>query len=299
MRHHFMKLSGTPWRHSAVIFLIATSAQGQNSGWLDFNGQIRGESRETSHLEWIEIEGFNIGGQLRAGLPGKLGFTKRLDRASPPLTLACAKGTRYAKATLDLNFNSADTGQPAPARIELEDVYVSSIAISSGGDIPTESFDLTFGRIVYTYYYDRFTSVVSNYDFRFNTGSSGTGTNPDTDSDGLPDAWEATYGFPIGANNASGDADGDGLTNLQEYQLGTIPTSATSFFKAALAPVSGSPGNYQLSWNSVVGKVYIIEWSPDLTTPFATLRTFTATATTSTTSIANAGSVGFYRVRPQ
>ncbi|MEO6475412.1 type VI secretion system tube protein Hcp [Luteolibacter sp.] len=294
-----MKLSGTSWRHSAVIWMIAVSAHGQAAGWLDFNGQIKGESLQTSHVDWIEIEGFQIGGQLHAAQPGKLGFTKRLDRASPPLTSACAKGTHYLKATLDLNFTSQDTTHPAPARIELEDVFVSSIAISSGGDVPSESFDLVFGRIVYTYYYDRFTSVISNYDFRFATGSSGTGTNPDTDSDGLPDAWETTYGFPIGANNAAGDPDGDGLTNLQEYQLGTDPKSGTSFFRAALAPVSGSPGNYQLSWNSVVGKVYVIEWSPDLATPFATLRTVTATATTSTAAIANAGNVGFYRVRPQ
>jgi type VI protein secretion system component Hcp len=293
-----VKGSAFPWRQAALIWLIAASARGQ-SGWLDFEGAIKGESRQENHVEWIEIEGFNIGGQLRAAQLGKLGFTKRLDRSSPPLTLACAKGTRFAKATLDLNYREADTGRPAPARIELEEVLVSSISISAGGDLPTEKFDLAFGRIVYTYFTDRFTSVVTNYDFRFRTGSTGTGANPDTDSDGLPDAWETTYGFPIGANNAAGDPDGDGLTNLQEFQLGTDPKSGTSFFKAELAPVSDSPGNYQLSWNSVVGKVYVIEWSPDLVTPFTTLRTFTATATTSTASIANAGNVGFYRVRPE
>ncbi len=294
-----MRLSGSPWRHSAVVWMVAASAHAQVSGWLDFDGQIKGQSLQTSHVDWIEIQGFNIGGQLRAGQPGKLGFTKPLDRASPSLYLACGQGTRYPKATLDLNFNSAVTGHPSPARIELEDVFVSSDAISSGGDRPTESFDLVFGRIVYTYFTGTSTSVVTNYDFRFKTGSTGNGTNPDTDADGLPDAWERLYGFSIGTNDAAGDADGDGLTNLQEYQLGTDPRSATSFFRAALAPVSGSPGNYQLSWNSVVDKLYVIEWSPDLTTPFATLRTVTATATTSTEPIVNFGNVGFYRVRPQ
>lgn len=291
-----MNLAAFPWRHSAMVWMIAASAHGQVSGWLDFNGQIRGESSQTSHANWIEIQGFNIGGQLHSAQPGKLGFTKSLDRASPALYQACAMGTRYPKATLDLNFSSAAA---IPARIELEDVFVSSDAISSTGDRPTESFELVFGRIVYTYFPDRFTPVITNYDFRFKSGSNGVGTNPDTDADGLPDDWEKTYGFTIGTNDAAGDADGDGLTNLQEYQLGTDPKSATSFFRAALAPVQGSPGNYQLSWNSVVGKIYVIEWSPDLTTPFATLRTVTATATTSTESIANAGSVGFYRVRPQ
>ncbi len=299
MRCDFANLPALPWRQSALILLMAVSARGQTAGWLDFEGLIKGESLETNHEQWIEIGGFNIGGELNTAAAGKLGFTKRLDRASPPLTLACAKGTRFAKATLDLNYYAPDTGRPAPARIEMEDVLVSAIAISAGGDVPTETFDLSFGRIVFTYYYDHFTSVVSNYDFRFKTGSVGSGTNPDTDSDGLPDAWERTYGFSVGTNESAGDADGDGFTNLEEFQLGTHPKSGTSFFRAELAPASGSPGNYQLSWNSVAGKVYVIEWSPDLITPFATLRTVTASATTSTAAITNTGNVGFYRVRPQ
>lgn len=290
-----MNLSAVTLRFSAMVWMIATQAHGGPSGWLDFNGQIKGESVQASHTDWIEIEGFEIGGQLHSAQPGKLGFTKALDRASPPLGFACVAGKRFPKATLDLNFTSTST---VPARIELEDVFVSSDEISSQGDRPEEKFELVFGRIVYTYIITK-SAVVTNYDFRFKTGSTGAGTNIDTDSDGLPDAWETTYGFPIGTNNAAEDPDGDGLTNLQEYQLGTDPTSGTSFFKASLAPVSGSPGNYQLSWNSVAGKVYVIEWSPDLATPFTTLRTVTATATTSTESIVNAGNVGFYRVRPQ
>ena len=53
-------------------------------------------------------------------------------------------------------------------------------------------------------------------------------TNRDTDGDELPDDWETYYGLnpgsAAGANGASGDPDGDGLVNLREFQLGTIPT---------------------------------------------------------------------------
>ncbi len=51
----------------------------------------------------------------------------------------------------------------------------------------------------------------------------------DDDNDGMPDTWETQYGFdPKDAMDAINDADGDTLTNLQEYQAGTNPTSQDS-----------------------------------------------------------------------
>jgi len=46
----------------------------------------------------------------------------------------------------------------------------------------------------------------------------------DTDNDGMPDCWELRY-FGDLVQNADDDYDHDGLTNLQEYQIGTDPTT--------------------------------------------------------------------------
>ena len=55
-------------------------------------------------------------------------------------------------------------------------------------------------------------------------------SNPDTDFDGLADAWEIQYfGSDLNAQNGSGDPDGDGATNAQEYAAGSNPTSNTSW----------------------------------------------------------------------
>ena len=49
--------------------------------------------------------------------------------------------------------------------------------------------------------------------------------NPDSDGDGMPDAWEIKWGLdPLNPADATADTDGDHVSNLREYQLGTCPT---------------------------------------------------------------------------
>ena len=82
-----------------------------------------------------------------------------------------------------------------------------------------------------------------------NQAVSGTGTNPlvadnpngDSDHNGLPDAWENQYFGHIGVDPQA-DPDGDGLTNLQEYQQGTDPTD---YYNGALTNISIDNGNNQ------------------------------------------------------
>ena len=68
---------------------------------------------------------------------------------------------------------------------------------------------------------------------------------PDSNANGIPDWWEMQY-FGNLNQKASGDFDGDGVSNLDEYLEGTNPADATSFnprlrIQTAHGTVSVSP----------------------------------------------------------
>ncbi len=50
----------------------------------------------------------------------------------------------------------------------------------------------------------------------------------DLDDDGMYDGWESEYGVDPSRDDAAEDPDGDHLTNLEEFGIGTIPTSFDS-----------------------------------------------------------------------
>jgi hypothetical protein len=56
--------------------------------------------------------------------------------------------------------------------------------------------------------------------------------------------------------------DGDGITNLAEYQAGTTPTASTSAFRLlSIRPESNTANLY---FTHAAGRQYTIRWSDDL-----------------------------------
>ena len=79
-------------------------------------------------------------------------------------------------------------------------------------------------------------------------------TNPDTDADGLPDAWETTN-FTNLAQTAAGDFDGDGLTNLAEF---TNATNPQDYYNGLVPTVTLTSGNNQSIGLSAVAPLPIV-----------------------------------------
>jgi Tol biopolymer transport system component len=90
----------------------------------------------------------------------------------------------------------------------------------------------------------------------------------DSDSDGIPDWWLVKYfGHATGQegdlSRASDDADGDGVSNLNEYYAGMSPVNSASVFRLwSDAPVDSTMA---LTWPAVMGKSYQVEYKTNLT----------------------------------
>ena len=79
----------------------------------------------------------------------------------------------------------------------------------------------------------------------------------DSDSDGLPDAWEWKYAHDFTSLAPGADADHDGQSNLQEFLQGTDPTNNASAFRIVAITPAGN--DIHLTWLAGGGKTNVVQ----------------------------------------
>ena len=97
---------------------------------------------------------FHTGGGGGAGKANvqDISFTKYIDKASPPLQLACLKGTHLTEAVL--NVRKAGDKPYVYLKITMTKVLVSSVSTggSGGEDRLTENVSLNFAKVKVEYF---------------------------------------------------------------------------------------------------------------------------------------------------
>ena len=125
----------------------------------------------------------------------------------------------------------------------------------------------------------------------------------DTDGDGIPDAWELMYAGNLSKLTATGDADGDGATDLEEYLADTNPLDPTDSLEIVGMTLSADHSQATVSWKSKPTRLYQIERRPDLSPNAAWvdvglgLQSPDANASVTTRTVSAGGSRNFYEIR--
>ncbi len=125
---------------------------------------IPGESQDSKHKEWIDVESWSWGEtqQGTASQGGGMGagkvtmqdfhFVMRVNKASPVLLQNCASGKHIPSATLEA-FKAGEEGQKYLA-MKFTDLIVSSFQTggSSGVEIPLDQISFNYSKIEYEYF---------------------------------------------------------------------------------------------------------------------------------------------------
>ena len=85
--------------------------------------------------------------------------------------------------------------------------------------------------------------------------------SPDSDTDSMDDSWENHF-FGDLSRDGSGDLDGDGMKDSSEFLAATDPLSNLSVFR--ITDISRSAGSVTITWDSVEGRVYRVQYTDSL-----------------------------------
>jgi len=107
----------------------------------------------------------------------------------------------------------------------------------------------------------------------------------DTDNDGIPDVWERLHFGNLTTTDAISDRDGDGSTDLAEYNAGTLPMDSSSYLRIVSYGNASALTAHTLTFTTTSSRFYRLEYNSDLSSSWtnSSLGTFNPdTGTTST-----------------
>ncbi len=254
----YQKATGTP-AHEGAVYIVAGSSGQASGGTLNHPAMFISLNNLGSMV--LDLDGSRLDARfLREN--GTVADFFTIVKGSPPpplptVTIAATDSSASEAGPNSGTFTITRTGSTTSSL--LVNLTVGGTA-SAGGDYTTISTPVTIAagsatKTVTVAPVDDSAvesaetvvlTVATSSGYTVGSPSSATVTIADNDSavadadgDGLPDAWEVSHFTNTTSQNGSGDPDGDGATNLAEFQAGTDPMDPAS---APLPPPKQSSG---------------------------------------------------------
>jgi hypothetical protein len=183
-----------------------------------------------------------------------------VGNSSNPGSLTVAGGTMTVLS--DMTLGDCGGGMMGFVTITGGNLFVTNAAHNATLDVRSGTFIMTGGALVV----DRLVMTNACGLFQRNGGTlqySQLLLDPNLSAvgDGIPNSWKQKYGLdPFDPNLGNEDSDGDGLSNLREYQLGTDPSNASSPFR--ITAIAREGNDVKITWTTVGGMTNIVQVTP-------------------------------------
>ncbi|CAB1058305.1 hypothetical protein D1BOALGB6SA_3061 [Olavius sp. associated proteobacterium Delta 1] len=144
------------------------------------------------------------------------GLTVQLSNSGSNTATFSAPSVSIAGETLTFRLTVTDDGGLTDVDTCIVEVTQDVVVDSDGDGVPDAQDDFPYDADEY-----------------LDTDGDGEGNNADTDddNDSMPDEWELAYGLNPLLDDAGGDPDGDEVSNINEFNLGTAPDFNEGNFK--------------------------------------------------------------------
>ena len=131
---------------------------------LKFATEIKGQSNVDGHTGWINIDSMSwgvgrsiavqTGGQAKREVSSpsvsEVSFSRMSDMASPELFFQACGGVSLGTCEIHL-LQVVENKPQVYVTIQLEDAMISSYSVSTGGDVPNESFSVNFTKVSFQF----------------------------------------------------------------------------------------------------------------------------------------------------
>lgn len=133
-------------RPLALACVLVSAASSASAAIFMFIPGVPGSSVDANHPNWIDLSSFQVGVANR--VCSGVTVSKQIDSSTPVLSTSALFGSVYPSMTLD--FTSGSAGRSYLTYV-LNNVTVTGLSQSTGGDLISESVSLFPASITVTY----------------------------------------------------------------------------------------------------------------------------------------------------